>query len=134
MLARHLGDVSRICRPGFKFDPLRHCPDSAIELLLLAEGLTRDEEEKCSVLAALFRLSQQSPLRDLALDSGARYTLRARPEWRTSLEYALCNLKAFRLNEGLEEALLARIQALEAGAGKLFDAAASAAGLRLPRG
>lgn len=133
VLARHLGDARRTCRPGFKFDPRSHCPDSAIELLLLAEGSVRDEQERCSLLAVLSQLSQQSPLRDLALDSGARYTLRARPDWRITLDYALCNLRAFRLKEGLEEALLAQIQAQEAGAETRFAAAATAAGLRLPR-
>ena len=73
-LTNALGDASRICRPGFRFDPHRHCPESAIELLLLAENLTHDNGETCRLLAALSHFSQHSPLRDVALNSGARHT------------------------------------------------------------
>ena len=57
----------------------------------------------------------------------------SKPAWRTALDYALCNLRAFRLEAGLEEGSLARLLAVKAGEEALFDAAATAAGLRLPR-
>ncbi|MBQ3060075.1 MAG: glycosyltransferase family 1 protein [Desulfovibrio sp.] len=127
-----LAASGRICQPGFHYDARLHCPETALEMLLMAEHWLDDETERRFWTAAMARITAQSPLASLALDYSARNSLYDTSDWRTSLHYAVCCLHTYRLEEGLAEADLARQLACSSGEEKDFWAELAYRGIRLP--
>lgn len=116
--ARELGKCGRALRVGFRFDSERHLPASATECL--ATILAEDSEnlEALKLMEALTRNVrglEQGRVGYLSI-----LTLHEREDWRMGLELALANLRAFRLNEGLEEMTTAKALAEAQGQSSHF--------------
>lgn len=99
-----LARSGRLCQPGFQFDPARTCPESAMEMLLMAEQWIADEESRRLWIRKMTECCDKTPLLSLALSCKARYSLDFPEDWRASLGYALACLRSFRFEEGLAEA------------------------------
>ena len=116
--ARELRRAGLCLRAGFPFDARAHLPASAAECLL---RILNDEPEELAVLRELdgllsgLRGAEQSRVGLLSI-----VTLHERRDWRLALEIGLCDLRSFRLEEGLEELRIALALAEEAGQAKAF--------------
>ncbi len=111
--AREHQRCGELMRAGFVFHERRHLPVTALECLLCA--LDRDPED----LRTYTRLSQAvvnvvgaEPERMGFL---SHLALHEPDNWRTGLELALTNLRAFRLEQGLMELFTVRDRAIEMG-------------------
>lgn len=107
--------AGRLCLPGFLFDPASQCPETAWDMLCLAEPLTQDREHLDGWIRKSAAIADRTPLIVNQLGCRARCSLNAPDDWRARLDYAHACLKAFRLDEGLEELTLACAQARESG-------------------
>jgi hypothetical protein len=122
--ARELASAERLGSQGFPYDPSAHVPKCAVECLYLARRLDPEDLETTRRLAAL-----TSTLRGgdyIRLGHLSHLALHAPEDWRTGLQLAMTNLRAFRLRVGLEEALLARNSARRQGKEESFLRALSA--------
>ena len=129
MLAR----AGRLCQPGFQFDPARDCPESALEMFLMAEQWIPDEENRRLWVRKMTECYDKTPLLSLAVNCNARRSLDAPEDWRASLDYALACLRSFRLEEGLAEVEAAYGLARNAGQEAEFRLAADRQGIRCTR-
>jgi len=123
-LADMLAGTGRICQPGFYFDVARHCPETAFELLQMAQPLVSGEESARQWLQKMAECCDRTPFNDLALDYKARISLNAPKDWRADLNYAMACLKTSFFEEGLAEAAMAQELARHAGEEEAFLAAA----------
>lgn len=123
----------RLCQPGFQFDPTRNCPESALEMLLMAEQWIPDEENQRLWVRKLAECCDKTPLLSLAVSCNARRSLDFPEDWRASLDYALACLRSFRLEEGLAELEAAYGLARKSGQEADFRLAADCRGIRCAR-
>ncbi|MGE9986092.1 glycosyltransferase family protein [Desulfovibrio sp. SGI.169] len=98
-----LARSGRFCQPGFQFDPTLTCPESALEMLLMAEQWIQDEESRRLWGRKMAECCDRTPLLSLALSCNARRSLDSPEDWRASLGYALACLRNFRFEEGVAE-------------------------------
>ncbi len=108
-------------RAGFSFDPERHLPASGLECLFLARWL--DPADIGALTAFIGALRNTWGAEALLLGALSDLTLRRRGDWRAGLELGLCNLRCYRLRQGLDELALAGRLAREQGQGEAFEAA-----------
>ncbi len=117
--ARELRKQGRILKSGFAFDPKRHLPSTAVECLMAVLHQEPQHLEALQLLEAMtrdIRGLEQSRVGYLSI-----LTLFKRNDWRMGLELALANLRAFRLQPGLEELAVARSLAREQGQQAHFE-------------
>lgn len=107
--ARQFQRQARPARPGLLFDGKRHLPESALECLIAAHDLDRANMEVCRRMDAL--LDRQTGYEPFRMSLLSYLSLNDQGDWLASLKLGLVNLRGFRLEEGLEEVLLARGQA-----------------------
>lgn len=116
--ARELVAAGRLGSSGFPYDPCAHLPRAAVECLYLAQRLDPEDLETTRRLAAL---TSTLPGHDfIQLGHLSHLALHSPKDWRTSLQLGLTNLRAFRLELGLEEILLARDSAQGQGKAESF--------------
>lgn len=114
-----------LSRPGLPFDHERHLPESALECLILAHRLDSRNMTVCRSMDAL--LDKQPGFEPLRLSLLSHLTLHQPGNWLAGLKLGLVNLQGFRLEEGLEELLLAALRAEQHGeTRKFYNALASA--------
>ncbi len=107
--------------PGDTFEPGIHLPATAMDCVLLARPLGLPELEVARLADAV--LAQCKGFEYMRLGYLSDLSLRRREDWRTGLSLGLVNLRTFRLEEGLEEILLARETAVSQGREKAFHRA-----------
>ena len=115
-----LARADRVCQPGFLFDPGCQCPETAWDMLSLAESLAPDQETTGIWARKAAVLGERTPFVHSRLGCRARCSLNAPNDWRARLEYAHACLCAFRLEQGLAELAEARAQAVQAGQERHF--------------
>lgn len=103
--AAQLSRLGHTAFPGRLFQPRLHLPACAADCLFLAMELAPHDVETSRRLESL--LAACGGWEHIRLGLLSDISLRRREDWRTGLALALANLRAFRLKEGLEEALLA---------------------------
>jgi hypothetical protein len=116
--AKELVSAERLGSQGFPYDPTAHLPKAAVECLYLARRLDPEDLEITRRLAALTSTLRGSDY--IRLGHLSHLALYAPEDWRTGLQLAMTNLRAFRLRVGLEEALLARDSARRQGKEESF--------------
>ena len=119
-----LAGSGRICQPGFHFDPMRHCPETAFEMTQMAQQFIADDESARQWVQKMALCSDKTPFYHLALDYKARLSLDAPGDWRPTLDYAAACLNSFLLDDGLAEASQAHALARSAGREDAFAATA----------
>ncbi len=119
-----LAGSGRICQPGFHFDPMRHCPETAFEMTQMAQQFIADDESARQWVQKMALCSDKTPFYHLALDYKARLSLDAPGDWRPTLDYAAACLNSFLLDDGLAEAFQAHALARSAGREDAFAATA----------
>ncbi|MGV7003661.1 glycosyltransferase family protein [Desulfovibrio sp. QI0442] len=119
-----LADTGRFCQPGFHFDPMRHCPETAFEMTQMAQQFIEDDKSARQWVQKMALCSDKTPFCHLALDYKARLSLDAPGDWRANLDYAMACLNNFLLDDGLAEASQAYELARSAGREDAFAAAA----------
>lgn len=100
-------------RGGFGFDPQRHLPASELECLCLVRWLDAEDVEALQTLSGALRGIWGGEA--LLLGALSDLTLRRRNDWRAGLALGLCNLRCYRLRQGLDELALAARLAAEQG-------------------
>jgi len=122
--AGELARRGRAMRPGMPYDETRHVPASAVECLFAAKLLAPgDLDLERQLNALLAKVPGQEHTR---LGLLSNLSLHHPEDWRTSLDLALVNLRAFRPQEGLAELAAARAAARKAGQEDRFRRALSA--------
>lgn len=111
--ARELSSANLLGSSGFQYDPTAHVPKDAVECLYLAQRLAPDDLEITRRLDAL--LSRLPGREYMRLGHLSHLALHTPKNWRTGLLLGLMNLKAFRMQQGLEEVLLAMGNAVRQG-------------------
>lgn len=91
----------RDAQPGFTYDPERHCPEAAFEMLVLAQRHNGNDLEWMRGVERL--TSRRKALTFYRLGILARLALEPGAPWRTQAEYALACLRAYRVEQGLHE-------------------------------
>lgn len=116
------GDLQRLgvhARPGLPFDHERHLPESVLECLIMAHRLDPRNMDVCRRMDAL--LDKQPGFEPLRLSLLSHLTLHLREDWLAGLKLGLVNLQGFRLEEGLEEIMLAEDRAGKRGESRKFQ-------------
>jgi hypothetical protein len=122
--ARDLSHRGAVVRAGFPFDPVAHLPGSASECLL---AVLADRPEHLPTLRLLDTMLRPLPgLAQFRVGLLSSLTLHERGDWRATLELALANLRAYRVESGMEELALARRLAREQGQERAFARALAA--------
>lgn len=111
-------------RMGLPFNSDRHLPARAVEALLMAHALDQADLAPLRALDALLAGWRGFEPTRLALLS--RLSLSAPEDWRLGLRLGLANLRAFRVEAGTEELLLAWDRARSAFEGDRFERALAA--------
>ncbi|WP_279343449.1 glycosyltransferase [Fundidesulfovibrio terrae] len=124
VLGDRLARRGRRWRPGFPFDPQRHLPATASECYLLSLTHTPGNLPVLRKAEALLRDLPGSELARMAYLS--EMSLRNREDFRLGMSLGLADLRAFRVDAGLDELRLAREQALAKGKAAAFEAALAA--------
>lgn len=101
----------RLARAGLLFDHEHHLPESVLECLIMAHRLDPRNMDVCKRMDAL--LDKQSGFEPLRLSLLSHLTLHLRDDWLAGLKLGLVNLQGFRVNEGMEEIVLAEDRALK---------------------
>lgn len=91
--------------PGRNFEPLTHLPVCGTDCLFFAMHFAPGDVQVTRRLEAL--LATCGGYEHIRLGLLSDLSLRKREDWRTSLNLSLANLRAFRLQQGIEEAILA---------------------------
>jgi hypothetical protein len=94
-----------VSRPGFVFDADRHLPETALECLLQAASISPSPGpvfDRIQNLLRRFRGYNEFRLRTLSWIG-----LRRRKDWKLGLDLGMTNLRNFRLEQGMEELVLA---------------------------
>lgn len=123
--ARTLQRQNRLARPGLPFDHERHLPESVLDCLIMAHRIDPRNMDVCRRMDAL--LDKQPGFEPLRLSLLSHLTLHQRQNWLAGLKLGLVNLHGFRLEQGLEEIMLAAQQAESQGAGNRFQDALAVA-------
>jgi hypothetical protein len=117
--AAELARAGRVTTPGFGFGAERHLPTAATEWMHLALTLRPGDLELLRQLNALqARVKGYEYLRLGALST---LSLHDRANWRIGAVLGMTDLKAFRLEQGLEELLVARAAARGQGKERSFQ-------------
>ncbi len=111
--AKELVSAGRLGSSGFQYDPTAHLPKAAVECLYLAQRLDPEDLETTRRLEAL--TSTLCGYDFIRLGHLSHLALHSPQDWRVGLQLGLVNLKAFRLQVGLEEILLSRDNARRQG-------------------
>lgn len=110
-----LAASGRVCQPGFYFDPARHCPETAFEMMQMAQRFVLDEDHSRQWVQSMAKYCDRTPFYQLAPDYRARLSLDSPNDWREGLAYAMACLHTFFLEEGITEAAMAYECARNAG-------------------
>jgi hypothetical protein len=122
--ARDLSHRGVVVRAGFPFDPAAHLPGAATECLLAVLAEQPEHLPTLRLLDTMLRpLPGQAQFRVGLLSS---LTLHERGDWRATLELALANLRAYRVESGMDELALARRLATEQDQERAFARALAA--------
>jgi hypothetical protein len=116
--AQRLDEAGVPARGGFAFDVEQHLPACAAECLHCALHLHPGHED--ALRAATGSLARFPGGEVLRLGLLSDLSLRARNDWRVSLELGLVSLQAFRPQPGLEELRLASHLAASLGESEAF--------------
>jgi tetratricopeptide (TPR) repeat protein len=100
-------------QPGSSFSPGEDLPASALQCLLEAHHLEPRNQEVMRRIDAM--LAGVKGMEFIRLGFLSWLGLHNRKNWRTALALGALNLQTFRLQEGLDEIVLARDRAREAG-------------------
>jgi hypothetical protein len=111
--AAALEAAGREAAPGMVFAPDRQVPDNAVECLLAAKQRRPQALELDRRLAAVLRRHPLAQADRLGLLS--RLSLHRREDWSLGLELAQANLRTFRREAGIAEALAAAAAAIAQG-------------------
>ncbi len=103
--ARELAHEHVFVAPGTSFDPLNHLPDTALDCLYLALQYDPGNQDLLRQIDAIYARITGGEWYRLGLLS--ELSLHQRKNWRLGLTLGLVNLKAFRLQQGLEEITVA---------------------------
>ena len=122
--ARELQRGNRVFRPGFRFDPREHLPQSALECLVLASAHDPKDLDVYREIARV--LARESGWDGLRIKALSHLSLHERRDWRLGLELGLADVRAFRVRQGLEEIVTARDEAVRQGQGDRFARALAA--------
>lgn len=126
-----LAATGRICQPGFQFDPLRHCPETAYEMTSMARQWISDAADAHEWAKAMAKCCDESPFPHQALEYRAQLSLDSADDWRAGLAYSSACFDAFLLEDGLKEAAIAHELARKSGEEDAFRQAAGEALFRL---
>lgn len=99
--ARFLADTGRLCQPGFQFDPERHCPQTAMELLLMAEPPKSERDGWHEWLGCLADIGMRSPLRGHYHAYCTQLAQEEPEDWRTILRSGIAAFHAYELDGGI---------------------------------
>jgi len=116
--ARELQRRNRLTRPGLLFDFQRHLPESTLECLIMAHRLDPRNMDICRRMDSL--LDKQPGFEPLRLSLLSHLTLHLRQDWLAGMKLGLVNLQGFRLEQGLEEIMLAEHRAGKQGESRKF--------------
>lgn len=119
-----LASTGRICQPGFYFDSTRHCPETAFEMIQMAQQFITGDESARQWVQKMAQCSDKTPFYSLRLDYKARVSLDSQGDWRSNLDYAMACLNTFLPEDGLAEASLALELARSVGKEDAFAMAA----------
>ncbi|MBZ2173533.1 glycosyltransferase [Nitratidesulfovibrio sp. SRB-5] len=108
----------RDAQPGFTYDPERHCPEAAFEMLVLAQRHNGGDLEWMRGVERL--TSRRKALTFYRLGILARLALEPGAPWRTQAEYGLTCLRAYRVEQGLHELAEAGRRATAEGQQRAF--------------
>lgn len=108
----------RDAQPGFTYDPERHCPEAAFEMLVLAQRFGGGDLEWMRGVERL--TSRRKALTFYRLGMLARLALEPGAPWRTQAEFGLASLRAYRVEQGLHELAEAGRRATAVGQNKAF--------------
>ncbi len=108
----------RDAQPGFTYDPERHCPEAAFEMLVLAQRFGGGDLEWMQGVERL--TSRRKALTFYRLGMLARLALEPGAPWRTQAEFGLASLRAYRVEQGLHELAEAGRRATAEGQEKAF--------------
>lgn len=108
----------RDAQPGFTYDPERHCPEAAFEMLVLAQRYNGGDLEWMRGVERL--TSRRKALTFYRLGILARLALEPGAPWRTQAEYGLASLRAYRVEQGLHELAEAGRRATTEGQERAF--------------
>ncbi len=111
--AKELRKEGTILRAGFPFDASRHLPATAVECLM---AVLHEEPQHLETLKLMETMTRDiRGLEQTRVGYLSILTLFERNDWRMGLELAIANLRAFRLDQGLEELAIARSLAQKQG-------------------
>lgn len=120
-----------LCQPGFTFVAGQHCPETALEMLLLAERHIADAADRSQWLHRVTRCCERTPLHMLSMSFHDEVRRNSPHDWRAALSFALACLRVYRLDDGLEAARAAQHLAHTAGEDAAFAKERAIHGLRL---
>lgn len=107
-----------LARPGLVFDPTRLLPACAAECLVCALKENENNLEAARKLEEILsRTGGMDPTRIALL---SHVTMQAPGDWKSIVRLGMANLRNFRLEEGLEELIMAREAAAKIGQEALF--------------
>ncbi|MDR2727037.1 MAG: glycosyltransferase [Deltaproteobacteria bacterium] len=104
--ARHLAAEGYDWQPGFHIAVGRHCPGSALEMIMLARLLGAPDALCAELTSALPAVQRHMGF--VLMGSLARLVLEAGDDWRIRTDLGLAYLRCYRVQEGLDELTLAR--------------------------
>ncbi|WP_245168174.1 glycosyltransferase [Desulfobaculum xiamenense] len=111
-------------RPGLRYDVVEGLPEAALESLIAADSAAPGDMEVKSRMETV--LSRLEGVDELRLGVLSELSLHAPDNWRIGLELGLVNLRAMRLEAGLEELRLALDIAVGQGKETMFMRALAA--------
>ncbi len=122
--AKELKRHDRVFQGGFSFKPGEHLPATAMDCLMT---ILNDEPEDLPTLHLLdVMLRPYKALDQARIGFLSILTLFKREDWRLAFESAMANLRAYRLESGMEELHIARELARDQGQERGFSMALKA--------
>lgn len=110
-----LAQTGRTFQAGFHFDPARHCPETALEMTLMASQWLDGEADNLVWNQRMLARCAGTPFVHMELDYAAQLCQHAPDDWRAQLRHGATCLRAYRLDEGLAAIARARQLAQTAG-------------------
>ncbi|GAB6060411.1 glycosyltransferase family protein [Desulfonatronum parangueonense] len=123
--AKEFQREGRLTRRGFVYDHERQLAECALECYILAHRMDPRDMEVCRTMDAL--LDKEQGFEPIRLSLLSHMTLHHPQNWLAGLKLGLVNLQEFRLEEGLEELLLAGSRAAKQNQDQKFQNALAAA-------
>ena len=130
-LADLLVREQRICQPGFRFDPKRHCPETALELLLMCEACD-DSLPPRLLQKKVADLACHIPFTTLNKTYCQRVADATPGSWPAAFEAGLRCLESFAASEGQKYLQKAHTLAQAEGQEDVFRKRLADAGLSAP--